>query len=229
MQKNESLRLLPVQWLKQHTELEQVLLLSAFFSLVLCFARVVCTGELLFVWLLWNLFLAYVPYAVTRALIRRPQWIESRWRFGLLFLVWLLFLPNSFYILTDLFHLDYRAPVPLWFDLALLLSFAWNGLLLGVLSLRQMERILGLFWPRLPVALLAPFLLFLSALGVYLGRYGRYNSWDLFTDPFPLLRDLLYLGLHPLRHSLDWGMIICYALLLSLIYATVKKLGRSMS
>ncbi|WP_431217905.1 DUF1361 domain-containing protein [Puia sp. P3] len=73
--------------------------------------------------------------------------------------------------------------VPEWFDLSLILSFAFNGLLLGVLSVRQMER---LFLPN-PTTIgswlfLYPIMV-LNALGVYTGRYLRYNSWDIISDP----------------------------------------------
>jgi uncharacterized membrane protein len=112
----------------KRTELEKWLMLSCLFSIGLTAFRVVYTKQYLFVWLGWNLFLALVPFFITNAAIRRPQWIERNSRFAILFTVWLLFIPNSFYIITDLFHLRMRSEVPLWFDLALIFSFAWNGI-----------------------------------------------------------------------------------------------------
>lgn len=95
------------------TEIERLLMLSCFFSIGLTFIRIVYTGQWMFAWLSWNLFLAIIPYLITRFAIRRPAWIENNFRFALLFVVWLLFLPNSFYIITDLFHLEMRPEVPL--------------------------------------------------------------------------------------------------------------------
>jgi len=101
-----------------------------------------------------------------------------------------LFIPNSFYIITDLYHLGDKyndRQTPQWFDLAMILSYVWNGLLLGVLSVRQMERAL------LPRQTLRNELLFLypvmwtSALGIYIGRYLRYNSWDVSDRSFPAI------------------------------------------
>src|SRR5688572_24254337 len=119
------------------TEIEKVLILSCLFGLAMSFARVVYTGQLLFLSLIWNLFLAFIPLCISKFMMRHPQWIEERWKFGLSFTVWLLFIPNSFYIITDLFHLQERSEIPMWFDLTLIFSFAWNGLLLGIWSLRQ--------------------------------------------------------------------------------------------
>lgn len=202
-------------------------MLSCFFSIGLTAVRIVYTGQWRFAWLAWNLFLALVPYLITRTLIRRPTWVEHRWLFGGLALGWLLFLPNSFYIITDLFHLEESPYVPFWFDLAILFSFAWNGILLGVVSIRQMEKMMGLHLPRLTEWQFVYPLMLLNALGVYIGRYWRYNTWDVLTNPFGLLTDTVYLLSHPVRNRFDWSMILCYAGLMTLIYLAVKRMSKA--
>ncbi|MGZ3837258.1 MAG: DUF1361 domain-containing protein [Flavisolibacter sp.] len=211
----------------KETALENMLMLSCLFSVGLTVLRVLYTGEILFAWLNWNLFLAVIPYAISRFLAARPQWMRQPAKALPVLLCWLLFLPNAFYLLTDLYHLNTRPPVPLWFDLALILSFAWNGLFLGVLSMRQMEKILeaaGLMpWEALfvyPVMLL-------NALGIFMGRYLRYNSWDILAHPSRLFHDSCYLLIHPLRNRLDWSMILCYSVFMTLVYLTLKKFSRA--
>jgi uncharacterized membrane protein len=187
--------------------------------------RVIFTNQSLFSWLVWNLFLAFIPYAITRAAIRKPAWIKNNIKFAGVFFAWLLFLPNSFYIITDLFHLQFRSPVPLWFDLALLLSFVWNGLLLGILSLRQMEKIIISKFSLKNDWVFICAVMLLNAFGIYVGRYLRYNSWDIISNPFALFSDILYLIIHPIRNLSDWSMIICYAIFMCLIYITLKKIS----
>lgn len=209
-------------------DLERMLLLSCSFSISLTAFRLLYTGKLLFVWLNWNLLLAFIPYAITRFAIRHPQWIENTKRFTLLFITWLLFIPNSFYIITDLFHLSSRVPVPLWFDLALILSFAWNGILLGILSLRQMEKLVEIKFGWSKEWLFVYPMMLLNSFGIYIGRYLRYNSWDIVSNPLQLFKDIVYLLIHPLRNRFDWSMIICYSVFMTLIYLTIKKLGKSL-
>ena len=60
---------------------------------------------------------------------------------GLFF--WLLFFPNAPYLLTELMHISSLGGDPFWFDLVLLLSFAWSGLMLGHLSLLEVHRIVN--------------------------------------------------------------------------------------
>src|SRR5689334_1412087 len=124
----------------EKTDAEQVLILCSLFSLGLMFVRIIYTGSILFSFLVWNLFLAAVPFLLSQWL---GTWLQkrSRWKFFLWVFIWLIFVPNSFYIITDLFHLDMNEQVPLWYDLILLLSFAWNGLLFGILSVRHMEKL----------------------------------------------------------------------------------------
>lgn len=200
-------------------QIDRMLALSMLFSLLMVTARVVITGQLTFISLSWNLFLAWIPYALTCWM---PAICKSRWSFAALFCLWLLFVPNSFYILTDLFHLGSQNNVPLWYDLALINSFAWNGLLLGVLSVRKMEKLVQ---TKQELLFIYP-IMFLNALGVYIGRYYRYNSWDVVTNPFALLKDILHIIINPIQHKDVWGMTICYSVFMTLVYLTLKRLSR---
>lgn len=209
------------------TEVDKLLIISAAFSLLLVSARAVVTGQPLFLFLPWNLFLAAVPYFVSTKLINKPAWINNKKVFSLLFIVWLLFIPNSFYILTDLFHLKLREGSSLWFDLLLIFSFAWNGLLLGILSVRQMEKIIfHCFHLRNYFLFLFP-VMWLIAFGVYIGRYLRFNSWDMITDPFQLLGDIGYMLFNPFDHMYSWAMISCFAVFMTIIYLSIKRIAGS--
>jgi len=186
--------------------------------------RMIYTGNVLFGFLAWNLFLAFVPYFFS-------SWIEKNIHKPKLILLaavlsWLVFIPNTFYILTDLFHLDRNNEMPLWYDLALILSFAWNGLFLGILSVRQMERVFEKYFRKKSGILFILPVMTLNGLGVFVGRYLRFNSWDIFADPFQLMREMLYLFIHPIRNRFDWSMIVCYTVLLSVMYFSVKKLSK---
>jgi len=236
------------RFLLLRTELDRMLTASMLFSCTLVGLRILHTGSLIFLSMIWNIFLAYIPYAISTALTvwRKPtthpnpartrpgQWFASLMAVLriLSFFTWHLFIPNSFYILTDLFHLadNHRnSRVPEWFDLALILSFACNGLLLGILSTRQIEKLLvpetaasGQWLFLYPV-------MWLNALGIYIGRYLRFNSWDIVTDPVNLFADILTMLLHPLQYRDAWGMVFCYSILLTLIYKLMKKGGRALS
>jgi uncharacterized membrane protein len=205
---------------------EQMLLLCSLFSIGLMVFRMLYTGHLLFAFLVWNLFLAYLPFVISKRMtLQRPKTTGT---FLLAALAWLLFIPNSFYILTDLFHLDMNEGVPLWYDLALLLSFAWTGLLFGILSVRQMEKLFEkVFRRKLDLLFILP-VMALNGFGVFVGRYLRFNSWDVITSPLQLIKDIVYLFIHPVRNRFDWSMIVCYTMLLTLIYYTIKKLSKSL-
>ena len=207
------------------SDASQVLIMSTLFSLALMACRMIYAGEIMFVFLVWNLFLAYIPYELSDWMQNQMKTKKAVLFFAIVFL-WLMFIPNTFYIITDLIHLDVNSSVPVWYDLVLLLSFAWNGVLFGIVSVRQMEKLfeqyfnkkLGLFF-ILPVMIL-------NAFGVYVGRHLRFNSWDVVANPFQLMEDVIALFIHPLQNKVDWSIIICYSLLLSLFYLTVKRMGR---
>ena len=206
------------------SELHRWLAASILFSLLMVTARIAYTGTLTFVFFVWNLFLAYVPYFISSWLQNRPAVMENKWKFSAVFIAWLLFIPNSFYIITDLFHLSVYYGAPLWFDVALIFSFAWNGLVLGVLSVRQMERIFKLQFPvRHELYFIYP-IMFLNALGVFIGRFLRWNSWDVITNPFSLIIDILDVLVNGHQYVMAWGMIFCYSGLMTVMYLTLKKI-----
>lgn len=208
-------------------EINGLLLTSVGFSMLLLAARIVYTGRITFSFLVWNLFLATVPYFISLQLARRPAWAGRRWQFAAGFIAWLLFIPNSFYMLTDLFHLFDSQAVPLWYDLLLIISFAWNALVMGILSVREMEKMASACWPRMPADVFIYPVMVLNALGVYIGRYLRFNSWDVVANPFGLIVDTVHIILHPLQYKQAWGMIVCFSFFLTILYKMIKKISRT--
>ena len=140
----------------------------------------------------WNLVLAWLPLLFAVRFYQLDSDHPSRWRLLALCAVpWFLFFPNAAYIVTDLLHLDARPPVPKWFDVVMMMSFAWTGLLLGYLSLLLMQEVVrrrrGLAWSWC----FAGVMLGLSSFGIYLGRFARWNSWDVLTRPLGLGGDVM--------------------------------------
>ena len=207
--------------------LHQWFIASCSFSLILLCARIAATGFITYLFLVWNLFLAFIPYAVSYWLYNNHRAIENRFKIGALVAVWLLFIPNSFYILTDLFHLDEISSAPKWFDLLLLLSFACNGLLLGIASLRKMEIMLQRISGKSFSVFIVFVVMWLNAFGIYIGRFLRYNSWDIITQPFSLFNEMAEILVHPIKNKMEWGMISCYAIFMTLLYITIKKMAES--
>ncbi|WP_143309876.1 DUF1361 domain-containing protein [Chitinophaga vietnamensis] len=196
---------------------------SMAFGLLLLIFRIAHTGSMLRASLAWNLFLAYVPYGITRWMERHPAAMKDRYNWYGCFVIWLLFIPNAPYIITDLFHL-FDGGVPLWFELFVIFSFAWNGLVLGYLSINSMEKMWRNRYSRWPAWLFTFPVMFLCGLGVYIGRYLRYNSWDMVKDPLTLMRDIGNLFLHPWEYRAAWAFTICMGISLSLMYPFIRKL-----
>ncbi len=189
--------------------------------------RVEVSGTRHFLFLNWNLFLAFVPWLFTMILTLSPNLQRSRLVvFGLLG-IWLLFFPNASYILTDLFHLSHHSSMPIWFDLVLILTFAWTGLLYGFLSLWNLEKLMEQFLSKKVIVILSVFLLFVSSFGIYIGRYLRWNSWDILHQPIRLMGDVGDRIINPLDHTRTWGVTIFMGLFLTMLYFTFRLLKRN--
>lgn len=156
------------------------------FCLALLAVRVACTREMTFVFLTWNLFLAWLPVYFAGAAENATRLFSKNMFLALS----ILFLPNAPYLFTDLLHLNNRNNWPKWFDLMLLLGFAFFGL---SLFLHALYRLVGLCVKRFRVGRKAArsALLLATGYGVYLGRYARFNSWQAVTEPVLLLRGIV--------------------------------------
>lgn len=192
---------------------------SLTFSIVLIILRVAYTGYSTFAWMIWNLFLAIVPLYVSHHATR----VEKRMNRWLLGIVWLLFFPNSIYMVTDLFHLSAREPVPMWYDLLLLFSTAVNGVIVGLISLNNMEQAMSTMLKKRLLHLSTFGILFLCGYGIYLGRYERWNSWDIVTQPFSLLSSVGYHIIHPFRNIEVWAISLFFGVWLYLLYQYINR------
>jgi uncharacterized membrane protein len=198
--------------------------LACMFSIGLVLYRMERTGTIYFSFLLWNLLLALIPIVFSAL-----AWVvsRSRWKlFALLFLLpWLLFFPNAPYILTDLLHLKSRVAMPLWYDMVMLLSFGLNGLFLGYISLVMVESVLERLFNRAFAVTGSLVFTFAAAYGIYLGRYHRMNSWDVWTDPLSIAHQILDPLLHPLAHARVWAITFLLGFMIYIGYRLVRELG----
>jgi uncharacterized membrane protein len=170
------------------------LALASGVSVALVAARFVVSHQFVYFNLVWNLFLAWLPLGFA-FLAGRLRGSPRRW-LACSFL-WLLFLPNSPYLVTDLVHLKPRPPVPLWFDILLVQSFVLTGLLLGFLSIYLMHRLVSHSFGWRTGWIFTCVILGLTGFGIYLGRFERWNSWDLFLSPVALLGYICDVLAHP--------------------------------
>ena len=198
------------------------LFVSMLGSILFLMLRLKFTQSFYLLFLVWNLFLAFIPYAISNYLIFRNN--QKKGMTLVAVALWLLFLPNAPYIVTDLIHL-FNPDTFLWFDLVIILSFAFNGLILYYLSVKDVRRILHLKFSERWVNSLFYLLPFITAAGVYLGRFRRWNSWDLISNPWALVIDLSTLILHPIENRAAWIFIFIFGMILILGSILLRKIN----
>ncbi len=199
-----------------------LLMVMSVFCIGLSIARYWLTGTKLFLFLNWNLFLAIIPWLLSTWVLVK-EFNNKIWLF-LLIVVWLLFFPNSPYILTDLFHLRLRRSAPIWFDFIMIFSFAWTGLMFGFVSLMDIISLLKKYLREWMITVLTVLFFFLSSFGIYLGRYLRWNSWDVVNNPQELMDDVTDRFTDPFSHPQTWGMTILMGFLLNVMFYSIQFL-----
>lgn len=154
-------------------------------GITLLLGRYLASGSRAFAFLLWNLFLAFIPYTLSSAAAALDRTRSPGRSFLLVFLAapWLAFLPNAPYLVTDLVHLRTPSSVPVWYDVTMFACFAGAGCLLGAASLDTMRKVFSRRVGIVAAQGSALGALALSAVGIYLGRVLRLNSWDLVLRP----------------------------------------------
>jgi uncharacterized membrane protein len=199
-------------------------LVLAFFTFiaVLIAARIIYSGRFGFIFLIWNLFLAWLPFIISTGFKKIQH--KQKWKQLLVFFAWLLIFPNALYIVTDLIHLDLETVVPKWYDAILLFTSCITGLMLAFASLLKVERFLLFHFNSRMVHTLVVAILFLGSFGVYLGRFLRWNSWDIISNPLGLLLSITQRFIFPFEHLRTWCITIILTTLFYLLYAAIKKM-----
>ena len=172
------------------------------FSIIILMLRIKLNTSFFYLFLVWNVFLAIIPFAITLYLNTKENLSPLKLGFG--FLVWLAFLPNAPYIVTDLIHIRSGNDTFLWLDILVVLSFAMSGLLLFYYSIIDMQQLMTSRFKRIPITTLTLVIIFLCGFGVYLGRFLRYNSWEIISEPQMLISDILNILLSPFQNSEAW-------------------------
>lgn len=195
-------------------------------SVALVFARIVWTGNLRYGFLIWNLFLAWLPLVFSLLAYDkfRHGAKERNWRFIGLTAAWLLFLPNAPYIFTDLIHLTTRYYNHFWVDLMLVLSCALTGLVLAFVSLYLMQSLVMRMFGRLVSWFFIAGVAGLSSFGIYLGRFLRFNSWDVFFQPVKLYHGIGNWAAAPLTHSTSFAFPALFATFFFIAYVMLYGL-----
>ncbi|AZH28963.1 DUF1361 domain-containing protein [Paenibacillus sp. M-152] len=153
--------------------------------------------------LYWDIFLAWVPVFISLLMVALSKLRYAKVRNILLFFaawVWLFFLPNALYLVTELLHAfrfyDVNPGTRFWlntqFWLILFTSFSAAGIglfltSLCVLMIHRMLRKICSGWLAWVVVFV---MLWLASIGVYIGRFARWNSWDVLLQPLVLFADL---------------------------------------
>jgi len=202
----------------------QALLLLLAFDIAMVSFRIVYVQSMVFGSLTWNLILAMIPLGL---IVLAEKAEKKKMRFGLWVSLALavLFLPNAPYIVTDLFHLRWLGgSTPIWYDTLLVFSFAITGLILFYISLIKMEKIFKRQIKSIIQPLMIPLIIFLSAFGVYLGRFVRFNSWDIIAQPTILLYEMTDRIINPFGHPETWSVTIAYGAFFWVGYYFVRQL-----
>ncbi len=199
----------------------QWLLYCFAFIAILITARIIYSGNSLYLFLVWNLFLAWIPYVIS--LYFKKSITQNKIVQALLFTSWLLFFPNALYIVTDIIHVKETEAAPVWFDAILLFVASFAGLALAFASIINVENLLRHYFHKKFTNALVIFLLFVGSFGVYLGRFQRWNSWDVVHNPLSLAADILHRFTSPFTHTKTWGVTFLLTGLYAVCWFFIKS------
>ncbi|MES2930535.1 MAG: DUF1361 domain-containing protein [Patescibacteria group bacterium] len=189
-------------------------------AVVLNIVRIVVFETYSFVYILWNIFLAIIPFAISSILL---WYVKNKKPMKILLIIggicWLLFFPNAPYIVTDIIHVNRGYAIRALYDSFLLFSSAWAGLLLGLHSLSHIEKIIRMKYSQGKTEAMMIAILLLSSFGIYLGRFLRFNTWDVIADPLSLGHRIITIVAYPHLHGIVFAHV---TLFFGFIYLSYK-------
>lgn len=186
-----------------------------------------------FVYMIWNLLLAWAALAITLWLekaLRTNAW--SSWYALMLTGAWLLFLPNTFYMITDFIHVRELPDTQVVQGVIMLWSFVITGVSLGLLSLYVVHAELLRRVSAKATLVLMGIVIAGCSFAIYVGRELRWNSWDIVTNPTAVLFDVSDRLLNVASHPRMMAITVGFAALITTLYITffwVVGAGRGLS
>jgi len=191
------------------------------FIIILSILRVFIWGRLGALYILWNVFLAFIPFIISLILIEFIYEKKLTKAFLLIgIFLWILFIPNAHYIITDLIHVGEVRQVPDIYDAFLLFSGALIGLFFGLYSLSHMEQIIKARFSNKIASIAMPIIFLLIGFGIYIGRFMRFNSWDFFSNYSTIFRSFNEIFLNKYNYI---GVFVYTILFASFVYVSYKS------
>lgn len=208
----------------------RALIVSNLASVGLFGLRVIATDSNRYWFLFWNLLLAWVPVLLAWLLLKKLQ--KQSWTSItpiLLTISWLAFLPNSFYLMSDLIHLHSAGDIGILFDAVLFLSCIWNGVVAGILSMVWVHKALLKRFSTSTAEIIMCAVMLLVSFAIYLGRSLRWNSWDLVANPAGLLFDVSERVINPLDHPQVFVTTFTFFILIGSMYLVIWNFLQTIS
>ncbi len=187
--------------------------------LALYFIRVEVTGSWRYYFIVENLLLAWLPLIFSWWLVRRlasRRWFS--WGNVILSLLWLIFLPNTWYVLTDFVHLEPTGQISEVYDVVMIAALVFSGFILGFASLYVIHRQLRRRFGELSAAAAVSAVLLVSSFAIYLGRDLRWSTWDIVKNPSGIILNVSDRLIHPLSYSRAINMTGLFFVVLGLFY-----------
>jgi uncharacterized membrane protein len=211
------------------TSFHRLLVRACFYPLACCTMlgaaflgfRYFFTGQTTHGYFVWNTFLAWLPYLCSVVVLYLYESrSRRRWLMTVLGATWLAFFPNAPYLVTDFVHFDASRSFAWWYDVGLMLTFAWTGCFLAIVSLRIMQEIVRSKLGRVAGWTFVCSAIALSGVGIYMGRFARLNSWNLLTQPLSIARMLASGAAHAANHPRTIGVTLMFSAFLLVCYLT---------
>ncbi|MDD5721014.1 MAG: DUF1361 domain-containing protein [Candidatus Pacebacteria bacterium] len=199
-------------------KITQILIVVSVIAIIFILFRLDLSGVETPGYLIWNLFLAWIPYIISSYFIKKETSISI---FIPLFIFWLLFFPNAPYLVTDVTHIVSSPASFVWYDSLLFFFFGWVGLLLGMVSLYRIHQYFKNHLSNFISELIIFVICFVSSFGVYLGRFERWNSWDLFLNPFNLIKQSVNISADLINAGAPLIFVGIFTIFMYSVYKTV--------
>jgi len=193
---------------------------------LLCLAffvvRLVLTGSSAYLFIPGNLVLAWLGLFFGWVLVQQlkiTRW--ASWQNIALSFLWLFFLPNTWYVLTDFIHVYPTGDISELYDIVMVGTLVISGFILGFTSLFLIHKeLLKRFGNRRAGQLVAGIIL-LASFAIYLGRDLRWNSWDVVANPSGIILNVSDRLIDPLGHLRAFNVTGLFFVLLSVMYLAV--------